>query len=77
MLGMIGAVVFFSAAVFSLVVITQMVRGYLPLIEAALRDEPMPRTDAPRARAYGMRARHRHNASTFTPRRLEGVRAAA
>lgn len=74
MLAMIGAVVFFGAAVVSLFVITQMVRGYWPLITAAISHEPFPRTYAlprhtPRRRSAASAA--------FTPQRLEPARAAA
>lgn len=73
MFAMIGAVVFFGAAVFSLIVMTEMVRGYRPMIRAALRGEPMPRTLGRPVQPM----RRRPVASTFTPRRLEPARAAA
>ncbi|MFT3965504.1 MAG: hypothetical protein QM690_06450 [Sphingobium sp.] len=73
MFAIIGAAVFCGAAFFSLLVIVQMVRGYMPLIEAALRGEPMPRS-AP-VQAYVVR--RRRIAPVFTPSRLERARAAA
>jgi hypothetical protein len=82
MFASIGAVVFFSAACFSLVVMTRMVRGYWPLIIAALNNEPLPRTmaSAPSV-AYRRRATvpvaASYAASSFTPRRLSPARAAA
>ncbi|MET0364010.1 MAG: hypothetical protein ABW169_05100 [Sphingobium sp.] len=73
MFAILGAVVFSGAAVFSLVVIVQMVRGYLPLIEAALRGAPMPRSMP--VQAYVIR--RRRVGPSFTPSRLERARAAA
>jgi uncharacterized membrane protein len=65
---------FVSAAIFSLVVITQMFVGYSATMAAALAGEPLPRT---RSNAIGHR-RVRRSGSSFTPRRLApAVRAAA
>ncbi|MET0241285.1 MAG: hypothetical protein ABW184_15440 [Sphingobium sp.] len=72
MFAILGAIVFFGAAVFAAVVITEMTRGYWPAITAAWRTEPMPRT-APTA----VRRRRRLVSRSFTPRRLERARAAA
>lgn len=73
MFAILGAVVFSGAAVFSLLVIVQMVHGYRPLIEAALRGEPMPRSVP--VKAYVVR--RRRMAPAFVPSRLERVREAA
>lgn len=73
MFAIFGAAVFSGAAIFSLLVIVQMVLGYMPLIEAALRGEPMPR--ALPVKAYV--ARRRRMAPAFVPSRLERERAAA
>lgn len=75
MFAMIGATVFFGAAFFAVLVMTRMVRGYWPLIVAALKGEPLPRTmaGAPRV-AYRSRMLRPDNvaapSSSFTPRRL-------
>lgn len=74
MFALIGAFIFSGAAVFAVVVITQMVRGYRPLIMAALNHEPMPRTVPASARISRRRA---SPSASFTPRRLERERAAA
>jgi hypothetical protein len=72
MFAMIGATVFFGAALFAVLVMTRMVQGYWSLIVAALNGEPLPRTmaSAPRVvyrpRAIGMAAL----SSGFTPQRL-------
>lgn len=73
MFAIIGAFTFCGAAVFAILVIAQMVRGYRPLILAALKHEPMPRTVPAAARI----SRRRNLSSTFTPRRLEHERVAA
>lgn len=79
MFAMIGAVVFFGAAVFSTVVMVQMVRGYWPLMIAALEGKPMPRTTPPAPAAYAIRGGARRSMAdqAFTPRRLAPYRAAA
>lgn len=64
---LVGAAVFFGAACFSFVVIARMVRGYWPLIVAALNDQPLPRTSAMR---MDYRRRVAPAASSFTPRRF-------
>jgi hypothetical protein len=74
MFATVGALVFFGSASFALVVITQMIRGYRPLIMAALRQEPMPRTVQASAR---ISRRRLPVPAAFTPCRLERERAAA
>jgi hypothetical protein len=73
MFAIIGATVFFGGAAFAMAVIVQMVRGYWPLIAAALGGTPLPRTFVPAA----PERRRTRPASTFTPERLAPARAAA
>lgn len=73
MFAMIGAILFISAAIFALVVITQMLTGYWDTMAAALKGQPLPRT---RPHIAGRRRVHETGRS-FTPRRLAPVRAAA
>jgi len=70
MFALFSAGLFVSAAIFSLVVITQMFVGYSATMAAALAGEPLPRTRS--------NAIVRRSGSSFTPRRLApAVRAAA
>jgi len=75
MFATIGATVFFGAACSALFVMVEMVRGYWPLIVAALNGEAMPRTmaSAPHV-AYRPRSVTPVLASAaisnFTPQRL-------
>jgi uncharacterized membrane protein len=74
MFAMLGASLFVSAGIFSLVVISRMMSGYASTMMAALQGQPLPRT-RPQAIAH---YRIRRSRSSFTPRRLaEPVRAAA
>lgn len=80
MYGTFVAILFSGAALFSAVVIAQMVRGYLPLMRAALRHDPLPRTYVPATSVYVTRSRRRIGAPMFAaakPRRLAPARAAA
>ncbi|MCE7798339.1 hypothetical protein LWE61_17515 [Sphingobium sufflavum] len=82
MFAFIGAFTFCGAAFFAILVMTQMVRGYWPLIIAALNHQPLPRTVAPTPASVTRRrgpaqALPAHMSPAFTPRRLERARAAA
>ena len=44
MFAIVGGLIFSGAALFALLVIVQMLRGYLPTMVAALEGNPLPRT---------------------------------
>lgn len=78
MFAILGSAVFSTAAIFSIAVIVQMVRGYMPQIEKALRNDPMrnpnPTPPAP-FKAYAIRRRQPVRA--LAANRPEAVRVAA
>jgi hypothetical protein len=77
MFALLAAVVFSGAAFFSLVVIVQMIRAYLPQMEAALRREPIAHTSIEPVRAYIVRRRRLAPAQAVVPLRFEHGRAVA
>lgn len=77
MFAIVGAIVFLGGATLALTVITRMLMDYRPMIVAALRGQPLPRTCPARQRARRTHMRATRSVTAAQPGRFVSVRVAA